>query len=272
MGFFDSFKGGLAAVGETLLSGVQTFAESELGSQFLGGLGQFGLEALERKIGIPSRTAGSPYSTRPYVMIPPSSRLPRPPTEFDDFAVDPRTAYLPGGVLNPVRAGPVRTVRPTAYPSPPPIDASQAYGVSPGTEFVALPAGGPDMPAFPVSRTASFPRSPVGSVINAAFRGGAEQAAFPFAAAGGALLRQLPGVAGGLLAGEALEAISGPGGGTPMFKLTMAGARPQRFRTVHPTTGQDVWFLPAGRPILWSGDFTACKRVKRVARRAARKR
>jgi hypothetical protein len=52
----------------------------------------------------------------------------------------------------------------------------------------------------------------------------------------------------------------------------MAGARAQFFRTQNPVTGQDTWFRPAGRPILWSGDLTACKRVKKVARRAARKR
>jgi hypothetical protein len=93
--------------------------------------------------------------------------------------------------------------------------------------------------------------------------------------AGGAIARQLPGIVGGFLGGAAIDAgLSGlsAGGGTPMFRQTMSGARSMFFRTQNPVTGQDVWFRPAGRPVLWSGDFSACKRVKKVARKASRKR
>lgn len=69
-----------------------------------------------------------------------------------------------------------------------------------------------------------------------------------------------------------LPSLATAGPGTPMFRRTMSGARAQFFRTQNPATGQDAWFRPAGRPILWSGDLTACKRVNKVARRAARKR
>ena len=48
--------------------------------------------------------------------------------------------------------------------------------------------------------------------------------------------------------------------------------RAKPFRISHPETGDDVWFRPAGRPILFSGDLSACKRVSRVARRARRAR
>lgn len=125
------------------------------------------------------------------------------------------------------------------------------------------------MPAFPIGTQQGFPPSPF-----AAFTGvpSAIQAGFQPVSAAGALLRQLPGLAGGLFAGEALQAFTSPGGGTPMFRPTMAGARAMFFRTQNPATGQDTWFRPAGRPLLWSGDLTACRRVNKVARRAARKR
>lgn len=112
------------------------------------------------------------------------------------------------------------------------------------------------MPAFPIGTQLGFPPSPFATV-----------------GLGSAIARNLPGLAGGFLAGEALEGIfGGGGGGTPMFRATMAGARAQMFRAQNPATGKDTWFLPAGRPLLWSGDLTACKRVKKIARRASRKR
>jgi hypothetical protein len=53
---------------------------------------------------------------------------------------------------------------------------------------------------------------------------------------------------------------------------TMMGARAQPFMSNNPVSGALTWFKPAGKPILWSGDLTACKRVERVARRAKRSR
>lgn len=54
------------------------------------------------------------------------------------------------------------------------------------------------------------------------------------------------------------------------FRPTMAGAASKIFVLPNPVTGKATWFRPAGRPILWSGDLTTCKRVKRIARRARR--
>jgi len=123
------------------------------------------------------------------------------------------------------------------------------------------------MPAFPIATQASFPPSPFALATGTP---GFQQAGA--IGLGGALLRQLPGIVGGFAGGAALEGLVGGGGGTPMFRNTMVGARAMFFRTQNPVTGQDTWFRPAGRPLLWSGDLTACKRVNKVARRARRKR
>ncbi|GAG21361.1 unnamed protein product, partial [marine sediment metagenome] len=92
----------------------------------------------------------------------------------------------------------------------------------------------------------------------------------------GSIVKQLPGFIGGIAGGELFESLIAPGGGggamTPMFRAGGQSARAQFFRTQNPITGQDTWFRPAGRPLLWSGDLTACKRVKKIARRASRKR
>lgn len=78
---------------------------------------------------------------------------------------------------------------------------------------------------------------------------------------------------GPLFGGGGLSAT--PQGGTMAllgspFRPTMAGAASKTFVIPNPVTGKATWFRPAGRPILWSGDLTVCKRVKRVARRARR--
>jgi hypothetical protein len=134
----------------------------------------------------------------------------------------------------------------------------------PGTAYAPLPEGA-NMPSFPVTRFASYPQ--------------VQQAGY--GAALGALGRAIPGMIAGYGIGEAfdspqLPAVAGGGvmaaGGTPMFRPTMAGYRAQTFRAQNPATGQDVYFKPAGRPILWSSDLTACKRVRKVAARARRKR
>ena len=57
---------------------------------------------------------------------------------------------------------------------------------------------------------------------------------------------------------------------TSPFVPTMQGARAQPFIANNPVTGALTWFKPAGRPILWSGDLTACKRVGKIASRARR--
>jgi hypothetical protein len=134
----------------------------------------------------------------------------------------------------------------------------------PGTELAPMPQGA-NMPSFPVTRFASYPQ--------------VQQAGY--GAALGALGRAIPGMIAGYGIGEAfdspqLPAVAGSGvmaaGGTPMFRPTMAGYRAQTFRAQNPATGADVYFRPAGKPILWSSDLSACRRVKKVAARARRKR
>ena len=48
------------------------------------------------------------------------------------------------------------------------------------------------------------------------------------------------------------------------------GARAKIHVLADPITGRPVWFRPAGRPLLWSSDLTACKRVRKIAARARR--
>jgi hypothetical protein len=64
-----------------------------------------------------------------------------------------------------------------------------------------------------------------------------------------------------------------PGGAcatTPFRPGASLSARAVPFMLPNPLSGQPVWFLPAGRPLLWSGDLRACKRVSKIAGRAAR--
>lgn len=49
------------------------------------------------------------------------------------------------------------------------------------------------------------------------------------------------------------------------------GARPKLFVVPNPTTGAPVWFRPAGRPVLFSGDFAAARRLRKIAGRARRR-
>lgn len=57
---------------------------------------------------------------------------------------------------------------------------------------------------------------------------------------------------------------------TSPFRATMASSVPQLHVQTNPSTGAPTWFKPAGRPVLFSGDLTACKRVNKLARRAKR--
>ena len=65
----------------------------------------------------------------------------------------------------------------------------------------------------------------------------------------------------------------GPQGSAALFSPfipTMAGARAQNFVAVNPISQKLTWFRPAGRPILWSSDVSAKKRVERIAKYARR--
>jgi len=257
MGFLDSF-----------FTGVGSFLTSPIGTA----IGQLGVAKLADVIGLtPTGASGSPRSG-----MAPFSPLGTPVTPFLTAQQQAEMALRRAeeqaflfsqsqGVLRPA-LGP-QVFRPGFAAPLPSIPSSQPFGVQPGTGLVPLPPGGFNVAAFPTTVQASFPSSPF-TTGNPFF----QTAGFPaLGALGGALARQIPGLLGGVAAGSLIGA-GGGGGGTPPFRATMAGARAQFFRTENPATGQDTWFRPAGRPLLWSGDLTACKRVNKIARRAKRKR
>lgn len=74
-------------------------------------------------------------------------------------------------------------------------------------------------------------------------------------------LLDFPGLIQPLLSGGSALSVSSP--------WTNAGT-PRVYMTTSPR-GTPVWFRPAGRPVLFSGDFQACKRVRKVASRARRR-
>jgi len=275
VGFLDSFFGG-----------VNTFLQSPIGTA----VGQLGIAKLADVIGLrPTGASGSPRSGGPGTVFSPLGRPASGGQIFTDrdlrlfqemqlqkeHAVqlqrqrEEQAFFLPGGPGNPIEigfrgGGPQPVSRGFSAPVPS-VPASQPFGVQPGAGFAPLPVGA-TMAAFPTTVQASFPPNPFTSA-NPFF----QPASLP--GIGGAIARQIPGIIGGAAAGLGLEAfVGGNGAGTPMFRPTMAGARAQFFRIPNPASGQDTWFRPAGKPLLWSGDLTACKRVKKVARKAARKR
>ncbi len=93
---------------------------------------------------------------------------------------------------------------------------------------------------------------------------------------GGAIARRpvIAGTVGGVLASEALDAFQNGGGmGGQFFTATASGARAVSLVMLpNPVTGKPTFFKHAGRPILFSGDLTAAKRVNKLAMRARRKR
>ncbi len=87
-------------------------------------------------------------------------------------------------------------------------------------------------------------------------------------AAGRALLPVGAGFTGGIASG-----FFGDGGAadldeTAAFTDPLPGrCRPKAHVKINPCTGKGVWFTPRGRPLVFSGDMSACKRVDRVAKR-----
>lgn len=152
-----------------------------------------------------------------------------------------------GGQFRPVQGFDPR--RQQIFQPPPPTPFRSILPFAPGVpvapSFSGAPAGGFTMASFPS-----------GGLIPGISGGGFQQAGFdlPFID----ITRQ--GGAG------TLAALTSP------FIPSMAGARAQAFISPNPVSGKLTWFKPAGRPILWSGDLTACKRVNRIARRARRAR
>lgn len=86
--------------------------------------------------------------------------------------------------------------------------------------------------------------------------------------------RALGPIAAGAFGGTLAEGFFGLGGGadtldeTAAFTDPVPGAcRPKSHVKVNPCTGKGVWFVPRGKPLVFSGDMAACKRVDRVAKR-----
>jgi len=208
VGFFDSFKVGVGAIGDFL---------TDITGAALGAAPT--IIPLLQSTGVIPRVQPSPIITQ---RGPGGSPLGRPaPTA------------LPGGAMVP-------------FPNQPRVNPFGQFN------FPAAPVG-----AFPVGTPTGFPTAPSGVVNMPAFssqRGGFQQAGLdlPF-------IDIVP--QGG--AGQ-LSRLSSP------FVPTMAGARAQAFVAPNPVTGATTWFKPAGKPILWSGDLTACRRVGRIAARARR--
>lgn len=59
--------------------------------------------------------------------------------------------------------------------------------------------------------------------------------------------------------------------GSPFVSAASAAARPSTFAMANPANGRMTWFRPAGKPVLWSSDLGACRRVARIARKAKRR-
>lgn len=55
------------------------------------------------------------------------------------------------------------------------------------------------------------------------------------------------------------------------FVPSMSGHRAQRFIGINPTSGRQTWFGPMGQPVLWTGDFRAARRVRKIAGKARRR-
>lgn len=170
-------------------------------------------------------------------------QFPRQPTPFGGFPRPGPTlpAVLPGGAV-------------TRFPGP---------VTGPTVPFF-------QRPQFPPAGPSRQPFAPGGVVRMPQFQTqipGFQTAAF-----------SLPGQGGNGGFGLPFIDIVGQGGGatlaglTSPFRATMAGAAPQAHVQANPVTGKTTWFKPAGRPILWSGDLTACRRVGKIATRARRSR
>lgn len=168
-----------------------------------------------------------------------------------------------------VAAGPLGTSgveeRPTTLPQGGVTDLIKSWGITGiapeavKMKATALPGGAPVQAGF-------------GDILDIALQGA--EAVYNW----GGMIPQI-GQALGLAeqGGEQMAnggALVGPGAapGT-IYRVVNQRLVPRRsFSILNPSTGRFDWFKSAGRPILWSGDFAACKRVDRVARRARRAR
>lgn len=121
-----------------------------------------------------------------------------------------------------------------------------------------LSAAGPLLSKF-------FPPAAAAPVARAAFVPGGASILSPIATTIGRSI--LPTVAGAV----AGSMFGGGGGGGELFtEPREARPRPMRQVAVRGPDDRLYWFGYLGRPVLWSGDLAAARRVHRVARRAGR--
>ncbi len=90
------------------------------------------------------------------------------------------------------------------------------------------------------------------------------------------LLPSIGGIGAGAVGGEMADWIQnllGSGGASTLddsaaFTDPVPGScRPKPHVKLNPCTGKGTWFVPRGRPLVYSGDLAACRRVDRVAKR-----
>jgi len=274
VGFTDSFFSGVGDFFTGALGFVDQFSQTRIGGELLDfGLGEFAdLIGLKPSVpsgrGVPLGPLGSPIPgasnlqlaefcrVNPGVLVPgTTTRCPAPGPTRGSLTV-PRFDQFPPAPVPQRFAGP-----PRPQFGLPPIPSSSPFGARP--DQLGPGAFGPGsinpMVAFPTFLNASFSPSPRDFTT----------AGFPLAP----LLRQLPSFLGGAIGGAGVGALlETTPSSTPMFRPTMAGVRAQTFRATNPVTGKDVFFRPAGKPVLWSSDIACAKRVDKIARRVRRKR
>lgn len=153
-------------------------------------------------------------------------------------------------------------------------------GAQPGFD-PGFPGAGPFATATPpfVASRVALPLSLTGGGEMPFLPGGAPivQAGFPslgpglssaFGSAIGSFFGTEGAAAGTVEALRALRPGAAPG---TLFQVGGPRLRAvSSFRVTNPSTGRDVWYRNVGQPILWSGDLRVCKKVRKVARLAAR--
>jgi len=251
MGFFDSFKTGFGSI------------LGQIGGGILGGIGQ-GLVGLAFGGGGSSQLPGFQIPGSGASIFPAQTPFLTPQQQqliaqqqlnqqllLGQAATSPSFAnpffQFGGGALGSPSFG-----RPAGTPFTFGGGPNFGQGLGPGFNI----AGGAQQVAFPTTLATGFPL--------------ATQAGF------GGLLQQFGqstglGIPGLDIVPQGIGSLGLQGSGLMSpFRRTLAGASAQTFIASNPVTGRSTWFRPAGRPILWSGDLTSCKRVNKIARRAKR--
>jgi len=284
-GFFSSVGSGLGSFFSGVGNVLGSFAGSQLGGAFLGDLGTQAVNQLRNITGLQKSVVGDRFQVgQPFNTFQLTGA--QAIAAQRQAQVNAQIAAATAAQLDQLRAQQLQVQQQVSDARTRQLIADRdnaIFGISQGGSSRVLPPfvppqttpGGFNVVAFPTDRSAAFPASGFGAFTQALFN----PQGFPVAqqaGLGSTILRQLPALLGGLAIGEGIEGLAGltAGGptGTPMFKLTACGASsPRPFRTPDPRTGEDVWFRPAGRPILFSGDFQACKRVARVSKMASKR-